>query len=118
MAHRIELAPTKRHIRVTIDGEMNRAVAAEVGLEAAAVGREAGVDRFLYDLRAAPNTETVLSNYQFANEELPELDLERAAPYRSRGQQRMTLPGITRGQKSSRFDWEEPAAPAPRSRGR
>jgi hypothetical protein len=79
MPYRVEPAPSKRHIRITVNVAMTRKVAADAGEEAAALGRKMGVKRFLYDVRSAPNTETVLSNYEFANDELPALGFDRGA---------------------------------------
>jgi hypothetical protein len=79
MPYRVEPASSTRHIRVTVNVAMTREIAADAGLEAAALGRKMGVKRFLYDVRRAPNVETVLSNYQFANDELPALDFDRGA---------------------------------------
>lgn len=79
MPYTIAASESGSYIRVTVTGEMTRELAADAGINATKLGDEAGVARYLYDMRESRNAESVLSNYQFANDDMPQLDLNRAA---------------------------------------
>ena len=62
------LAPSEdgKYIILTVRGEINRKIALQQNLEAHALGRKLGVNRYLVDVTAAKNTDTVKDSYDFA----------------------------------------------------
>ena len=66
MDYEVTLSNDDKYILVRVDRPMNNALGVECGRAATALGKAHGVNRFLFDLRGAPNIETVLPNYEFA----------------------------------------------------
>jgi hypothetical protein len=51
----------------------------EIGVQLTIRGKELNILRYLYDLRNAPNIESVTSNYEFAYKEMPKSPLDANA---------------------------------------
>ena len=68
MPYEVTVAEDGRYVRVTVEGPMTVALAEEIFPRAIEAGASAGVTAYLYDLRASRNVESVLDNYEYANE--------------------------------------------------
>jgi hypothetical protein len=79
MSYEISLSGNGTYVHVRVTEPMTRDLARRIALEANAHSSVHAVKRFLYDMRGAPNVETVFSNYQYANEDMASLQLERSA---------------------------------------
>lgn len=55
-----------RYIVIKVRGEINRKAAMQQNLEAHALGRKMGVNRYLVDVTEAKNTDSVRDSYDFA----------------------------------------------------
>ena len=66
------IAPSEdgKYIVITVRGEINGESATKITLEAHALGRELGIERFLEDLTECRNLETDTHNYTFARKDL------------------------------------------------
>lgn len=70
MVNGIALSDDGTYIILTVEGEVTRQSAMQQNLEAHALGRELGVNRYLVDMRAARNIESPLDGYRFAYEDM------------------------------------------------
>lgn len=66
MSYTITPSDDGTYIILTVKGEINRKKAMRQNLEAHALGRQLGINRYLVDITQARNTETVKNNYDFA----------------------------------------------------
>jgi hypothetical protein len=64
---------------IAVSGDMDRSRALKINQEAHAIGRRAGLHKYLEDLTDSRNVESVLGNYQFANHDMMEADVDLAA---------------------------------------
>lgn len=79
MPYVIALSEDERYLRVRIDAPVTRALASTIGRDLKAAGTAHGVSRFLYDVRDAPNIESVFGNYGFAYQNMSEVEASRVA---------------------------------------
>ena len=77
MSYTILLSDDQKYIVVTVEGSITRKIAMQHNLEAHALGKKLGIQRYLVDATRARNTESMLKGYQFAYEDMnetPEID--------------------------------------------
>jgi len=79
MSYKITVSKNGMHIRVRVDEAMTRVLAVEIAGKLAALSAERGIKNFLYDVRNAPNIESIVDNYTFAQEDMAEMGLDRGA---------------------------------------
>lgn len=79
MPYTVSISESKRFIRIVVRVEMSRKVAAEIASEAVPMAKKLGIENFLYDVREAPNVETVLSNYEWAYKDMAAVEADRRA---------------------------------------
>lgn len=62
------IAPSEdgKYIVLTVKGQITRKTALQQNLEAHALGKKLGVNRYLVDVTEAKNTDSVKNNYDFA----------------------------------------------------
>lgn len=70
MDYEVRLADNGRYVLVTVFVPMTSAMGVRVGSDAARLGAERQVDRFLFDLRGSTNVQSVVDNYEFAHKEI------------------------------------------------
>lgn len=66
MTYDIYPCPDKTYIILNVKGDINRKLAMQQNLEAHKLGKELCVNKYLVDMRESRNVDTVISNYQFA----------------------------------------------------
>ena len=77
MSYTILPSDDRKYIVVTVEGSITRQIAMQHNLEAHALGKKLGIQRYLVDATKARNTESTLKGYQFAYEDMnetPEID--------------------------------------------
>ncbi|MGD8588874.1 MAG: hypothetical protein PVG22_08605 [Chromatiales bacterium] len=69
-----EICPSADDVYITlvVKGEITRKVAMQQNLQAHALGKRLGIDRYLVDMTEARNTDTTLDQYQFAYKDMQE----------------------------------------------
>ena len=70
MAYSIKASDDKKYIIVKVIGNISRQLAMQYNLEAHALGKELGIDRFLLDFTECRNTDTVLRNYKYVYDDM------------------------------------------------
>lgn len=70
MAYSITVSDDGKYIILKATGPISRQVALEYHLEAHALGRERGLDRFLLDFTECHNTDTVLRNFKYVYDDM------------------------------------------------
>lgn len=79
MSHTITPSEDKSHIILKVIGDLTTQLAVKQDLEAHALGRQLGIDRFLVDLTEARNVESVFENYNFAYKDMNTEGINRQA---------------------------------------
>ncbi len=79
MSHNISVAPCKKFITVKVTGPVTRETSMQFNLEAHALGKELGIHSYLVDLTESRNTDTVASNFRWANEDMRTEGIDRFA---------------------------------------
>ena len=74
MKYTIKPSKDGKYIILTIVGEINSQSAMKQNLEAHALGKELGINRYLVDVTEARNTDSVLESYEFANIDMRETE--------------------------------------------
>jgi len=59
-------------ITIVVVGEINRKSAIQQDLEAHALGKKLGINKYLVDVRAAKNTDNRLDQHKFAYKDIPQ----------------------------------------------
>jgi hypothetical protein len=69
-----EICPSEddSYITLVVKGEVNRNSAMQQNLQAHALGKQLGINRYLVDMTEARNTDTTLDQYQFAYKDMHE----------------------------------------------
>ena len=78
MSYKISLSEDSVYIILEATGEITRENAMKYILAAHKLGKKHEIKRYLVDYRKARNTDTIINNYQFANEDMkqtPGIDL-------------------------------------------
>jgi len=70
MTHRIYPSPDGKYIIQEVEGDYNRKRALELNIEAHAIARGLGINRFLVDLTQARNVDSVYDSYEFSYEDM------------------------------------------------
>jgi hypothetical protein len=70
MDYHISVSDNGKYIIVNVNKLMTIALGRRCGKEATELGARHNINRYLFDLRGAPNIENVLPNYQFAYEDM------------------------------------------------
>jgi hypothetical protein len=69
-----------KYIILTVKEEINRKTAMQQNLEAHALGRKLGINRYLVDVTEARNTDSIQDSYDFAYKDMRETeDIDRLA---------------------------------------
>jgi hypothetical protein len=79
MDYEISVSENKRHIIIKISSPMTAELGRRCGVQAADIAKQNNIDRYLFDLRGAPNVDTVQSNYQFAYNDLADFGFPRGS---------------------------------------
>jgi hypothetical protein len=77
VSYSIGLSEDGSYLICRVTGPMTVETAREFTQKMDRVSRETGVNRFLSDVREAPNVSGTLENYRYAYKDMPELDLRR-----------------------------------------
>ncbi|WP_429886326.1 hypothetical protein [Geoalkalibacter halelectricus] len=75
----VRVAEGEDFVRIRIFVPMNNLIGERCARQAARLGEEHGLKKFLFDLRGAPNIQSVAQNYVFAYDELPQFEFPRAS---------------------------------------
>lgn len=70
MDFEVSVANSGRYILVKVFVPMTSATGVRCGNDAARLGLERKVDRYLFDMRDSPNVQSVVDNYEFAHKEI------------------------------------------------
>ena len=70
MEYQVTLSTNARYVKVTVYRPMNSELGKRLGADAARLAGESNVNRYLFDVRNAPNEQCVSDNYEFANKEI------------------------------------------------
>lgn len=73
MSYTITTSQNSAYIIVKVTSDMSRKLAAEIADQALLMGEKLGIGRYLVDLTASRNRESILGSYQSAHEDLAEL---------------------------------------------
>jgi hypothetical protein len=79
MPFEVSVDKNDTYVLVRVTGAFSRQVAVEIAKAASERGRATNLKAYLYDVREAPNVESPVSNYDFANSDMPALRLDRTA---------------------------------------
>jgi hypothetical protein len=79
MTYSITASDDKKYILVKVTGNISRQLAIQYNLEAHALGKELGIDRFLLDFTECKNTDTVLRNYKYVYDDMKNPGINQAA---------------------------------------
>ncbi len=79
MTYSITASNDKKYILVKAVGTISRQLAMQYNLEAHALGKELGIDRFLLDFTECRNTDTVLRNYKYVYDDMKSPGINQAA---------------------------------------
>jgi hypothetical protein len=66
MDYEVSIPQDRKYVLVKVNRPMTTELGIECGKAATTLGKNNDIKRFLFDLRDAPNIETVLPNYEFA----------------------------------------------------
>ena len=66
MTYSIEPSEDKTFITIKVVGDITRNSAMKQNIEAHALGKKLGINKYLLDARESRNNETVIDNYEFA----------------------------------------------------
>jgi len=77
MNFRVFLSENRKYIICRVYDPMTTDTAVAFSREMDRLSREHGIKRFLTDVRAAPNTSSVMENYSFTQIEMSELGLQK-----------------------------------------
>ncbi len=75
----ISVAKGNTHIIVNVNAPMTVELGRRCGAEATVLGKETGIDRYLFDLRGSPNVDGSTRNYEFATRNMAEFGWARKA---------------------------------------
>jgi hypothetical protein len=79
MPYSVTIPSGASYVLVTVDEPYRRELAIEVTIRSRDVAAEHGLHRFLYDVRKAPNPESIVTNYEFMNRQIEPMGLDRSA---------------------------------------
>jgi hypothetical protein len=70
MDYEVRLGDGERYVLIRVFVPMDSATGVRVGADAVRLGAEHSVEKFLFDLRASPNVQSIVDNYEFAHKEI------------------------------------------------
>ena len=79
MSYTVTVSEKQDYIIVKVIGNISRVLAITYNLEAHALGRQLGISRFLLDFTECRNTDTVLRNYKYVNEDMHDPGINQQA---------------------------------------
>lgn len=79
MTYSITASDDNKYIIVKVIGTISRQLAIQYNLEAHALGKELGIDRFLLDFTECKNTDTVMRNYKYVYDDMKNPGINQAA---------------------------------------
>lgn len=79
MNYQVAVSESGDYIVVRVSGDITSEIARNFSLDADQAGSEHGLKRYLFDMTRATNVESILRNYQYAYEDMAEMDLDRSA---------------------------------------
>jgi hypothetical protein len=79
MTYSISASADKKYILVRVIGTISRQLAIQYNLEAHALGKELGIDRFLLDFTECKNTDTVLRKYKYVYDDMKNPGINQTA---------------------------------------
>jgi len=79
MSYTISKSENGKYIQLKVIGNINRQLALQYYLEAHALGAKIGIKRYLVDLTESRNTDTILRNYTFANQDMQNPGIDKNA---------------------------------------
>lgn len=74
MTYTINLSDDGTYIILKVVGDINRGIAMKQNVEAHALGKKLGINRYLVDVRESRNTDSVMENYNFAYKDMKEAE--------------------------------------------
>lgn len=77
MAFTVAPSADGKYLVCRVSGLLNQELGKAFAVELERMGRELGISRYLIDVRDAVNTLTPLGNYEYAYNDLPELNIRR-----------------------------------------
>ena len=77
MSYEISVAENDSRIVCIVSAPINREDACKFTSEMIVLAQSRGINRFLMDVRDAPNVLSVVDNYNFAQEDLAQIDVPR-----------------------------------------
>ncbi|WP_305042907.1 hypothetical protein [Geoalkalibacter sp.] len=79
MDFQVSLAESQDYILIKVFKPMTTEISQRFAPEAIRLAEEHGIKKYLFDVRQAPNVQSVSKNYMFAHRELPEIKFPRAS---------------------------------------
>jgi len=79
MDYEVSVAEGGHYILIKVHEPMTSELGRRCGAEAARLGEENNIKRFLFDLRKAPNIQNVMPNYNFAYKDMSDFGFPRAS---------------------------------------
>ncbi|KIH78100.1 hypothetical protein SAMN05660860_03148 [Geoalkalibacter ferrihydriticus] len=79
MDFRVSIPEGQDYVLIEVFKPITSNFALEFGCEARKLGEEFNLKKFLFDVRGAPNIQSVAKNYVFAYKELPEIKFPKSA---------------------------------------
>jgi hypothetical protein len=79
MPHTLSVSPDGAYIVLKVVGNITRQSALAQNLEAHALGRELGIDKYLVDATEARNVDSPVDDYEFAQDDMKGPGLSRTA---------------------------------------
>lgn len=79
MGYKLSISERGNYILVLVTEAMTRELGRRCGKDATSLGKKHNLRKYLFDLRQAPNVETVFSNYQFAYDDMDDFGFDRRA---------------------------------------
>jgi len=74
LEYKITPSDDAKYVTLTAIGEINRNIAIQANLEAHALGKKMGVNRYLIDVTEARNTDSTVDSYDFAYNDMRKLE--------------------------------------------
>jgi hypothetical protein len=79
MDYQVSVASDDRYILIKVLVPMTSEIGVRCGTDAIRLGVEKQVDKYLFDLRDAPNVQSVVDNYEFAHTEIAEFGFPKGS---------------------------------------
>lgn len=77
MGFEITISESGKYLVIRVSGEITVELARQFSIEAAVQGDKHHLQRFLFDVREAPNVESMMRNYMYVTEDMEDLNLSR-----------------------------------------